>query len=407
MTLRDLQRCALLLVLAACGPGPGAGTEAGSDASAGAVAAGRSDDVQRVEVSGAAGGGQIPFGVQRPGARTPDRRLTSPESAARAAGAEDAAARASGEGALLVFDELALDLGAAWEGEPVEARYRFRNAGAAALQIGEIKPSCGCTTTALARTRYEPGESGELELVWEPKGFGPQTKTIFVSSNSTGSEHVVLRVSARIQQFAHFSPQPLRLGDLERGEEHTAQVVLACVDPEFELLALTSQVPGVSARESGRGPDGSREITLTIANSAPWGSLAGAVQARVRGRRPGEEQPVERTAEVFLAAMLVGDLRLDPIFFAVGRVEPRGRVDYTVRLTSRSGTPFRVVSARVERSQPPGLGVHSRPSPQGGVDLVLEGDVGDYLGLIRAEVVFETDLVGEQERRLAVQGIVR
>jgi len=44
----------------------------------------------------------------------------------------------------------------------VVAHYRFTNRGSAALTISTVRSTCGCTTTALEKTTYQPGESGEI-----------------------------------------------------------------------------------------------------------------------------------------------------------------------------------------------------------------------------------------------------
>jgi hypothetical protein len=44
----------------------------------------------------------------------------------------------------------------------VVAHFRFTNRGTAALTITTVRPTCGCTTTTLEKTTYQPGESGEI-----------------------------------------------------------------------------------------------------------------------------------------------------------------------------------------------------------------------------------------------------
>jgi hypothetical protein len=44
----------------------------------------------------------------------------------------------------------------------VVAHYRFTNRGSAALTISTVRSTCGCTTTTLEKTTYQPGESGEI-----------------------------------------------------------------------------------------------------------------------------------------------------------------------------------------------------------------------------------------------------
>jgi len=395
----------LLLALAACGQPTSPAPQAQEATTTGQPPAQR-PAVEIFELAGGTRPDGTPFVVRTPTREPMGKQLTTSASPTGSL-ADWPASQAEGEVPRLAFEALELDLGEVWEGETVEARFPFRNSGGAPLEFGEIRPSCGCTTTALPRNRYEAGEGDALALSWHTKGFGHQTKTVLVRSNAVDAPLVTLRISAQVRQFAQFTPQPLRLGELEQGQSHTARVVLTCLDPDFELLDLSTGSPLLAASEAGRRPDGGREIEVSVAESAPWGALSAVLRARIAGRRPGQDEVVQHTAELIISSTLVGNLRVEPPFFAVGQVEPRARVHYVVQLTHRSRAPFRVLDARVESSQPPGLGVRPEPAADGSVRLVLEGDVGDYLGLIRATVVLETDIPGEQTRRLPVQGMVR
>ena len=44
----------------------------------------------------------------------------------------------------------------------VNAVFAFENIGDKAFTITEVKSSCGCTTAALGKKTYAPGESGEI-----------------------------------------------------------------------------------------------------------------------------------------------------------------------------------------------------------------------------------------------------
>ena len=311
-------------------------------------------------------------------------------------------------GAKMVFESTTLDFGEVWDFEEIKGRFAFENQGGKPLVITEIKPACGCTTTELAKNRFEPGEADGIELVWIPKGFGRQAKTISVISNSEGPGLTVLTVQAQIKPFAKFEGGPLRWGELTFGEPHVKRVTLTCLDPAFELLDLKTGHRNLSAREVGRRADGAREIELAFDEKTPWGQINVSVQARIRG--VVEERTIEHTASLHINAAIYGDLRVQPTMYAVGHVLPGRTFERRAQLRSASGLPFQVTEARVDGSKPPGMTVRAEPFLRGGVsgmELVLSGDAGDYLGLIRGNVVFNTDLPGETPRSIPVMGIVR
>jgi hypothetical protein len=310
-------------------------------------------------------------------------------------------------GARIAFASDTINFGEVWDLDELSCSFEFTNEGDSPLLVTEVKPSCGCTPTELQRTRFEPGEGDAIEVKWKVKGFGSQAKTIAVSTNSEGMGMTMLTVRAKIRPFARFEPVALRLGDLDLGETHTATVRLTCVDPEFVLVSVAPGNKQIAARDLGAASEGGRRIEVTLSDTLPWGPFISSISARVRGRLEGREEPVDHLVRMSLSASMLGDLRIEPDFFTVGRVPPGGVIRYEALLSSASGSPFEVTELHIEGSQPPGMEVRIEATPEGGKRLLLEGETGDYLGLIRGWVVFSTDLPGEGPRRLSVMGIVR
>ncbi|MBV9130609.1 MAG: DUF1573 domain-containing protein, partial [Verrucomicrobia bacterium] len=69
------------------------------------------------------------------------------------------------------------------EDKEVIAKYKFTNTGAETVKIQNVRTSCGCTTAALNKSDYAPGESGEIEAKFTFSGrTGRQEKSIIVST---------------------------------------------------------------------------------------------------------------------------------------------------------------------------------------------------------------------------------
>ncbi|MGH8020647.1 MAG: DUF1573 domain-containing protein [Opitutaceae bacterium] len=75
--------------------------------------------------------------------------------------------------------------------EQAHAKFQFTNNGDAPVTITDIHTSCGCTVPTLAKRIYEPGESGELEVIFTFNALvGEQTKTITVATDEKdGASH--------------------------------------------------------------------------------------------------------------------------------------------------------------------------------------------------------------------------
>jgi Protein of unknown function (DUF1573) len=67
----------------------------------------------------------------------------------------------------------------------VTATYRFTNTGRQRVKIESVDTSCGCTTAALSKTDYSPGESGEITATFKFEGrTGRQEKAIMVATST-------------------------------------------------------------------------------------------------------------------------------------------------------------------------------------------------------------------------------
>jgi hypothetical protein len=98
----------------------------------------------------------------------------------------------------------------------VTARYRFTNTGPSPVTIIDVHPSCGCTTTTLAKKTYAPGESGEIEAKFNFAGHvGHQEKWIYVTTNEAGGEPTVLSLVVDIPPEVTIQPEFVmwRIGD--------------------------------------------------------------------------------------------------------------------------------------------------------------------------------------------------
>lgn len=77
--------------------------------------------------------------------------------------------------------------------------FTFTNSGVEPLVITNVKGSCGCTVPQWTKEPIAPGETGEIKIVFKPKGqSGNQTKQITVSAN-TKPKNTILQIKADVQ----------------------------------------------------------------------------------------------------------------------------------------------------------------------------------------------------------------
>jgi hypothetical protein len=84
------------------------------------------------------------------------------------------------------FDKLTHNFGKFSEKNPVvECTFVFTNVGEAPLVVNQAVPSCGCTVAEYTKTPVQPGQKGEVKIVYNGTGKFPGhfKKSITVRTN--------------------------------------------------------------------------------------------------------------------------------------------------------------------------------------------------------------------------------
>jgi len=150
--------------------------------------------------------------------------------------------------------------------ESVVARYRFTNTGKESLKIENVKTSCGCTTTALTKTEYAPGESGEIEAKFVFSGrTGRQEKAITVSTSAAPQQPTILRLFVNIEEPVKIQPEIVlwRVGD--QPEPKTIHIAVADDSP-VKIATVFSDNPAVKVHITEVKPGKEYEVQVTPAN---------------------------------------------------------------------------------------------------------------------------------------------
>ncbi len=99
----------------------------------------------------------------------------------------------------LVFDKTQYDYGQVKAGDQVVVNFTLTNNGKEKLLIRKIKPNCGCTVTSLKSNKIRPGDSVELQVVFDTTGRkGRQYKTVTVFSNDPTASAQMLTLKAQV-----------------------------------------------------------------------------------------------------------------------------------------------------------------------------------------------------------------
>ena len=191
----------------------------------------------------------------------------------------------------VAIPEFVVDVGTIARGDSVEHSFEIRNAGDEALEIVDVKPTCGCTVVDYDRS-IAPAQSGKLVATLNTKGMrGPVAKTVRVFTNDSNNPQVDLVIKADIRAYVDADPGYARfLEVVGQGGEPIRQTIFADNYGELVVTDAESPLPFIDvefheATEDERlsGRSGRQWVVeMRLANNAPEGAFADFVTLRVR-----------------------------------------------------------------------------------------------------------------------------
>lgn len=105
--------------------------------------------------------------------------------------------KAKGHGQEIWFDELMHDYGEMEKDSDGSWAFTFKNIGEKAFVINRVRSTCGCTVPEWPREPIEPGETGEINVIYNTKTTGTFLKSVIVYSSAANSP-VKLQIKGKV-----------------------------------------------------------------------------------------------------------------------------------------------------------------------------------------------------------------
>jgi len=169
------------------------------------------------------------------------------------------------------FKSTTIDFGEVESGKIVDINFEFENTDSDLLIIKNVIPSCGCTTTGLAKKEYKAGEKGTIASKFNSSGYnGKVIKTITVTSNDPDAAETRLTISGTVivKDFAQADLKPDRVNfDMVKiGKTYTRKLNLSNNgNADLRIIEISCN-PEVSLQFKTNilGAKKTTEITLTF-----------------------------------------------------------------------------------------------------------------------------------------------
>lgn len=98
-----------------------------------------------------------------------------------------------------ISDPNTWDFGQVKEGEVYKHTFIFQNESAKPLNIKSINTSCGCTASEAKKKNLLPGESTEIEVKFNSKGYsGPIQQFVYVNTDDVDNPVIKLIIKADV-----------------------------------------------------------------------------------------------------------------------------------------------------------------------------------------------------------------
>ena len=179
----------------------------------------------------------------------------------------------------LSWDTKTVDRVAARGASSEDFTIHFRNSGGRPVRILAVQTSCGCTSAALAKQTYAPGESGDLQVTYRFGGqVGAQEKTVTVTTDAAPDAPTVLVLRVQIPELFSISPRLLwwSIGDAPV-EKQAAVTINPAVTAAVTLEPAGE--PGIGARLIAR--PGGHDFVLVIQPASTAATLRARADLRI------------------------------------------------------------------------------------------------------------------------------
>ena len=276
--------------------------------------------------------------------------LTAPVPPAAADPAAPAAAEAPAP--IIFCEQPSFDFGAAESGQMITHEFLLKNRGTAQLDIGSVRPSCGCTVANISTQAVPPGGEARVTAQLNLAGrTGPQHKAITVDSNDPKQPQLTLLLSGNVADAITINPAQLIFGQLSHTSSTSAEVILSTGNGQpFHVTGVNLAMPIFTTEVATRAEGKTYAITLRSKPTMTPGNYQSVM-------RVSTDSPTKPTIDVLVAANVVGDLVVAPTEVTLAE-QPGQKATRFIVLRTSSGQPF----AQPEVITPdPGIGVQIFP----------------------------------------------
>ncbi|MFI4915818.1 MAG: DUF1573 domain-containing protein [Phycisphaerales bacterium JB060] len=254
-----------------------------------------------------------------------------------------------------------IDMGTVLDTEPVTKTIRFRNAGNATLIVPNVSTTCGCTIAELPKNEFEPGESVELEVSFDPRGksAGRHEQTVTFRTNDRANPMVAVKVRAFVKSLVSIEPMQVNLGEVTKHTRKETLISLTGLNEDFEAFHVTLvgdgakyfdvEILGTDPIEQEGELVARTDILVTLKEDAPPGRAQAMAAIRTN-------EDNRRLVTVPIGAQVEGDVVVNPLRMSLGTLSVGREIEEVVEIHHGRNEPFKITGIELRPLQPTNMG---------------------------------------------------
>lgn len=119
--------------------------------------------------------------------------------------------------------------------------FRIGNKGASPLRLRFASSSCSCTVSNIQDNAILPGETGEVEVVWETPEYTQHfAQSVTLLTNDKREPAIVLRIQGAVQAKVIYQPEELTFPNVSHGETLTGEFLVLAPKADALKISRTS-----------------------------------------------------------------------------------------------------------------------------------------------------------------------
>lgn len=312
----------------------------------------------------------------------------------------------------MVFEEQHHSFGKIPDTDDASHVFKFTNKGNMTLNIVDMHATCGCTLPNMDKKEYQPGESGEINVKYNPRHKrGVQNQTVTITTNDPVNQRIMLTIQADVQPEIAIDPTIAQTGVVHKAEERKLTVTVTMRDPEGQITDITSsepeKVPMKIIKSEKIELDGKPAFRATIEATVLNTHPVGEVRATGTIRTNNKAQPI---LSFQVLGSVQGDIYMQPARVSFGSVAPGAPIKATAKLTHRDGKAFKVSAVKADSPSGQEFNVTFTPNdPANPTEYTIEvtGTAMNQPKVVRGELLISTDVPMEKEVKLPFFGTIR